>query len=207
MNKPKKLFVFAKKKSNKYNDSFYLGSLANLLVSGGPFPEEIVQNYAKQILDGMEYLHNNKIIHKDIKCSNILISNDGTVKITDFGCAFLMERTVSTYSFEEKIKKVLHGSIPWMAPEVIVQKNFGRNSDVWSFGCTILEMITSKSPWYQYKFDNPIAAIMKIGLSEDLPLIPDNLSLELKEVLECCLKRNPETRANTLELKKKVFFL
>ena len=78
-----------------------------------------------------------------------------------------------------------------MAPEVIKQTLLSRRSDIWSFGCTILEMATGKTPWSNYKFDNHIAAMIKIGVSNELPDIPDNVSDSLKSFIKCCLNRDP----------------
>ena len=119
-------------------------------------------------MEGLLFLHKNKVINKDLKAANILINQSGVVKLSDFGCAKQIEKTLSqclTDRFQDAIK----GSIPWMAPEVIKQANYGRKSDIWSFGCTLIELSTGKNPWSEYKFDNPVAAIMKIGISNDIP--------------------------------------
>ncbi len=100
-----------------------------------------------QILEGLEYLHNNNVIHRDIKGANILVDNDGNVKLTDFGCAKQLEFTVNSLSNKENFNNTLKGSVPWMAPEVINQAVYDKKVDIWSFGCTILEMATAKTPW------------------------------------------------------------
>lgn len=153
----------------------------------------------KQLLAGLDYLHENKIIHKDIKGANILVDTNGIVKLSDFGCSKIIEKTLTLYLKEHK-NNGIQGSIPWMAPEVIRQTKYGRKSDIWSFGCTILEMVTGKQPWFGYNFDNPIAAIMKIGLSDEIPEIPEHLSVNLKGFIQECLQRDPQKRSsvNTL---------
>ena len=155
--------------------------------------EAVIKHYARQLLSGLEYLHENKIIHKDIKGANILVDDNGIVKLSDFGCSKIIEKTLTLY-FKENKNNGIQGSIPWMAPEVVKQTKHGRKSDIWSFGCTILEMITGKPPWCGYKFDNPVAAIMKIGLSEEIPEIPEGISAKLKDFLLGCLHRDPEQR-------------
>ena len=87
-----------------------------------------------------------------------------------------------------------------MAPEVIKQTSYGRKSDIWSFGCTILEMASGEKPWSNYKFDNPIAAILTIGCGNEIPYIPERLSDDLKDFLKLCLKRNPNERLTAKQL-------
>lgn len=106
-------------------------------------------------------------MHKDLKCSNILLSNC-QVKLCDFGCALLIEKTLSQ-CLSDQFQAALTGSIPWMAPEVIKQAKYGRKADIWSFGCCLIEMKTARNPWSEYNFDNAVEAILKIGVSNELP--------------------------------------
>ena len=134
--------------------------------------EKTIKVYAKQILSGLKYLHANGVIHKDIKGANILIHKDGTVKLSDFGCSKEIEKTL-TSGKNPMQNDGLKGSVPWMAPEVVKETGHGRRSDIWAFGCTILEMATGKTPWSHLKLDNQIALLMKIALSDEIPEIPD----------------------------------
>ena len=77
--------------------------------------EDTIKIYSKQILEGLSYLHDNKVIHKDIKGANILVDSDGTVRLADFGCSMQIDRTLSSNEFVAQLR----GSIPWMAPEVV----------------------------------------------------------------------------------------
>jgi serine/threonine protein kinase len=96
------------------------------------------RRFSFQILRGVEYLHTKGIIHRDIKGANILVTDTGIAKLADFGCS---KRLVGlcTASLEESMY-ALKGSVPWMAPEVIKQSGYGRSSDIWSFGATVIEM-------------------------------------------------------------------
>jgi mitogen-activated protein kinase kinase kinase len=78
------------------------------------------------------------IIHRDIKCANILLSEQNTAKLADFGCSKQLAGLCTT-SLEESLLAI-KGSVPWMAPEVIKQSGHGRSSDIWSIGATIIEM-------------------------------------------------------------------
>ena len=181
------------------------GNIASLLKKYGPFPEEIIRFYSKQILSGLSYIHSRRVVHKDIKGANILVGNSGNVKLADFGSAQQLEKSISISLKSERSNNNIIGSVPWMAPEVVRQTKYGRKSDVWSFGCTVLEMITGNAPWSNYKFDNPIAAIMKIGLSDELPEIPKEISKDLKDFVKVCLVRDQKKRASVEELKKHPF--
>ncbi|GAB2226150.1 hypothetical protein Droror1_Dr00021943 [Drosera rotundifolia] len=166
------------------------GSIHKLLQQYGPFKEPVIKNYTRQILSGLAYLHSRKTVHRDIKGANILVETNGVIKLADFGMAKHVNSLSSMLSFK--------GSPYWMAPEVVMNQN-GNNLavDIWSLGCTIIEMATSKPPWSQYP---GVAAIFKIGNSKDLPEIPDFLSNEAKTFLKLCLQRDPSARPSAAEL-------
>ena len=108
-----------------------------------------------------------------MKGANILVDANGVLKLADFGCSKMKERTIKRFKTEDGLLvKSLRGSIPYMAPEVITQSEVGFAADIWSFGCTVLEMCTAKPPWSEYDFDNPIQAILIIGDSDEIPKLP-----------------------------------
>lgn len=181
------------------------GNISSLLKKYGSFPEETIRLFSKQILSALSYIHSRNVIHKDIKGANILVGNSGIVKLADFGSAQQLEKSITISLKSDKNNNNISGSIPWMAPEVVRQTKYGRKSDIWSFGCTVLEMISGVPPWSQYKFDNPIAAIMKIGLSEEIPDIPKNISKDLRDFVKGCLVRDQKKRVSLQELKNHPF--
>jgi serine/threonine protein kinase len=162
--------------------------------------ERLIRLYLKQILEGLGYLHTNGIIHRDIKSANILLDLNGNIKLSDFGCSGQIYN-----SAESEIFSSLKGTIPWMAPEVIRQNKYGKKADMWSLGCTVLEMATGEVPWG--KLENYVQALFKIGRSEATPLIPENLSENLKDLLRLCFKREPKERPTIEMLKKHAFLL
>ncbi|KAL6633819.1 hypothetical protein ACP70R_026490 [Stipagrostis hirtigluma subsp. patula] len=166
------------------------GSIHKLLQEYGQFGEQAIRNYTKQILLGLAYLHAKNTVHRDIKGANILVDPNGRVKLADFGMAKHINGQQCPFSFK--------GSPYWMAPEVIKNSN-GCNLavDIWSLGCTVLEMATSKPPWSQYE---GIAAMFKIGNSKELPPIPDHLSEEGKDFIRQCLQRDPSSRPTAVDL-------
>ncbi|XP_078441808.1 protein kinase superfamily protein isoform X2 [Wolffia australiana] len=166
------------------------GSIHKLLQEYGRFGEMAIRSYTRQILSGLAYLHGKNTVHRDIKGANILVDPKGRIKLADFG----MAKHITGQSCPLSLK----GSPYWMAPEVIKNSN-GCNLavDIWSLGCTVLEMATSKPPWSQYE---GIAAMFKIGNSKELPVIPDHLSDEGKDFVRQCLQRNPSNRPTAVQL-------
>merc|ERR1712151_399208 len=158
------------------------GSLATILLQFGPLDESLIAPYTRDITEGLNYLHTRKppVLHRDIKGGNILVSLDCHVKLTDFGCS---KRTDDSFS------KTMRGSIPWMAPEVVVGSGHGRKADVWSLGCVVIEMAAASPPWG--KLDNIMQAMRKIGMSKDVPAIPDCLSAAGRGFIEYCVRRDP----------------
>ncbi|XP_042495243.1 mitogen-activated protein kinase kinase kinase 3-like isoform X2 [Macadamia integrifolia] len=166
------------------------GSIHKLLREYGAFNEPVIQSYTRQILSGLAYLHGRNTVHRDIKGANILVGPTGEVKLADFGMAKHITSFSSMLSFK--------GSPYWMAPEVVMNSGgYSLAVDVWSLGCTVLEMATSKPPWSQYE---GVAAIFKIGNSKDIPDIPDHLSSDAKSFLMLCLQRDPSARPTAAQL-------
>ncbi|XP_011022952.1 PREDICTED: mitogen-activated protein kinase kinase kinase YODA-like [Populus euphratica] len=166
------------------------GSIHKLLQEYGAFTEPVIQNYTRQILSGLAYLHGRNTVHRDIKGANILVDPNGEIKLVDFGMAKHIMTCSSMLSFK--------GSPYWMAPEVVMNTNgYSLAVDIWSLGCTILEMATSKPPWSQYE---GVAAIFKIGNSKDMPDIPDYISNDAKSFIKLCLQRDPLARPTASQL-------
>ncbi|KAI7824262.1 kinase-like domain-containing protein [Kickxella alabastrina] len=162
------------------------GSLQNILRKFSKFPENLVGVYVAQILDGLSYLHSNAILHRDIKPGNILLLKEGIVKLADFGVA----------RFQNGLHTVV-GSPYWIAPEVLQQKGATTASDIWSLGCTIVQMVDGKAPYQDLQ---PMAALYRIGLDEHPPF-PHNISPQLRDFLSRCLVNVPSARATADELR------
>ncbi|KAK3013021.1 hypothetical protein RJ639_009970 [Escallonia herrerae] len=118
------------------------GSISSLLGKFGSFPEAVIKMYTKQLLLGLDYLHKNGIMHRDIKGANILVDNKGCIKLADFGASKQVVE-LATISGAKSMK----GTPYWMAPEVILQTGHSFSADIWSVGCTVIEMATGKPPW------------------------------------------------------------
>ncbi|WOL07804.1 mitogen-activated protein kinase kinase kinase YODA [Canna indica] len=152
----------------------------------GAMTESVVRNFTRHILNGLIYLHSKKVMHRDIKGANLLVDSNGVVKLADFGMAKHLSGAAPSHS--------LKGSPFWMAPEMLqatMNKEIGYDLavDIWSLGCTIIEMFTGKHPWND--LEGP-QAMFKV-LHKDPP-IPQTLSNEGKDFLHCCFHRNPAER-------------
>ncbi|XP_058191842.1 mitogen-activated protein kinase kinase kinase 1-like [Rhododendron vialii] len=164
------------------------GSLANLYQKY-QLRDSQVSAYTRQILNGLNYLHCRNVVHRDIKCANILVDASGSVKLADFGLA------KATKLNDIKSSK---GTAFWMAPEVVNMKNqgYGLAADIWSLGCTVLEMLTCKIP---YSHLEVMQALFRIGKGE-LPLIPSSLSVDAQDFIYKCLQVIPDDRPTAAQL-------
>lgn len=175
------------------------GSLTSLVKKFGRLQEPVVGMYAQQILTGLSYLHSKGIVHRDIKGDNILIDSCGVAKLADFGCSKLLADMANT---GEEGCGTLIGSPYWMAPEVIRSEAYGTKADIWSVGCTVVEMLNGGEPAWREKFETAFAAMYFIGHStEQCPTnIPGSVSAGCRDFLSKCFERDVAKRADTMEL-------
>ncbi|KAI3464454.1 hypothetical protein Pfo_021117 [Paulownia fortunei] len=146
-----------------------------------------VSAYTRQILHGLKYLHDRNVVHRDIKCANILVDTNGLVKLADFGLA------KATKLNDVKSCK---GTVFWMAPEVVRSLGYGLPADIWSLGCTVLEMLTRRFPYSNLEC---MAALFRIGRGERPP-IPDSLSNDARDFILKCLQVDPSLRPTAAQL-------
>lgn len=139
------------------------GSLHSISKNFGRFPENLVGLYMSQVLHGLLYLHEQGVIHRDIKGANILTTKEGLVKLADFGVA---SRTTGLREAS------VVGTPYWMAPEVIELSGATTASDIWSLGCTVIELLEGKPPYYKLQ---PMPALFRI-VNDDHPPLPQGAS-------------------------------
>ncbi|KAL2520062.1 Mitogen-activated protein kinase kinase kinase 1 [Forsythia ovata] len=140
-----------------------------------------VSAYTEQILHGLKYLHDRDVVHRNIKCANILVDANGSIKLADFGLA----KSIKFNDVESCNRTVF-----WMAPEVVKNRAYGNAADIWSLGCTVLEMLTRQFPYFNLEF---VQALFKIGQG-DRPLIPESLSSNARDFIIRCLQVDPNAR-------------
>ncbi|KAL0058647.1 Protein kinase of the Mitotic Exit Network [Marasmius tenuissimus] len=162
------------------------GSLYGVLKRFGKFPENLVAGYVSQILEGLVYLHDRGVIHRDIKGANILTNKDGTVKLADFG--------VATMGIVDS--DALVGSPYWTAPEVIKRSGATTVSDIWSVGCVVIELLTGAPP---YNDLDTISARSRI-IQDDYPPIPEDASPIVQDFLTQYFQKDPNLRFSAKKL-------
>ncbi|KAL9391238.1 hypothetical protein Peur_015158 [Populus x canadensis] len=156
---------------------------------GGVFKLPNLLKVAIDVSKGMDYLHQNNIIHRDLKAANLLLDENEVVKVADFGVARVKAQT--------GIMTAETGTYRWMAPEVIEHKPYDHKADVFSFGIVLWELLTGKIP---YEYLTPLQAAVGVVQKGLRPTIPKNTQPKLAELLEKCWQQDPALRPDFSEI-------
>jgi serine/threonine protein kinase len=178
------------------------GSIRSVLDRVGPLDERVIRVYCKQLLHALTFLHGHRIVHRDIKGANLLVDGMGFIKVADFGAS---SKLADVAVPSDKQNPEIRGTPLFMAPEVITQVGHGRKADIWSAGCTVIEMASGRPPWVDVGFENELAAMFHIATTASLPTLPDSLSPLAKDFVTRCLTRDPALRPTAHELLKHPF--
>jgi serine/threonine protein kinase len=164
------------------------GSVTTLLNKFGSFSAAVMRSYLSQVLTGLAYLHDNNILHRDIKGGNVLINDEGIVKLADFGAA----KRISHQQSDMMESLTMRGTPFFMAPEVF-EEHYNGKADIWAVGCVAFQMATGSAPWKKEGFTNPMSLFLHLQNSEGIPLLewPEDGSMKEseQEPFENMLKR------------------
>ncbi|NXV40422.1 SLK kinase, partial [Uria aalge] len=161
-----------------------------------PLTEPQIKVVCRQTLEALNYLHENKIIHRDLKAGNILFTLDGDIKLADFGVSAKNTRTIQR-------RDSFIGTPYWMAPEVVMcetskDRPYDYKADIWSLGITLIEMAQIEPPHHEL---NPMRVLLKIAKSDPPTLAqPSKWSSDFKDFLKKCLEKNVDARWSATQL-------
>ena len=168
------------------------GSLLDIMrITNIFYTEKEIASLLKMVLKGLQFLHTQKKIHRDIKAGNILLTDEGIVKLGDFGVSAQLTNSIS-----KKISKI--GTPYWMSPEVISQKSYDSKCDIWSLGITCIELAEGEPPYSEVRTFLVMKKILNNppkGLSK-----PELWSKDFNDFVQQCLIVNPEHRPSAAQL-------
>lgn len=163
---------------------------------GVPFDEQQIVLWFQQLASALDYLHQRKILHRDIKTGNIFVTADASVlKLGDFGVAKVLERT-------GQMARTCVGTPGYLSPEICGRRQYNNKSDIWSLGCVLYQLMTLRPPFTGRNMNQLLSAIVR----GHFPPMPARYSYELRQTVATMLRKNPDERPSAEALLKKRVF-
>ena len=186
------------------------GSVTELIQKFGAFSIPVIRSYLQQILTGLAYLHENSILHRDIKGGNVLINDNGIVRLADFGAS----KRLAHQQSDMMESLTMRGTPFFMAPEVFEEK-YSSKADIWSVGCVAFQMASGSPPWKAQGYTNPMSLFLHLRKSEGAPQMrwPESTTAKQSEkelfegMLTKCFHREPSQRPTATVLLSDGFFV
>lgn len=164
------------------------GSLADR-VKSGRLQESDVKRYTRSLLKGLRHIHSKGFVHCDIKLQNVLVFDNDEAKIADFGLA-----KKSSCDGEQSQRFECRGTPLYMSPESVNENEYEAPCDIWALGCAVVEMASGKPAWNHKQDANVFSLLIRIGVGDELPNIPGDLSEQGKDFLNKCFLKDPKRR-------------
>ena len=173
----------------------------------GPVPVNQAIEYARQIADALDTAHESGIVHRDLKPANLKLTDDGRIKVLDFGLAKAIAIAAGerpeidpanspTITVHGTSQGVILGTAAYMSPEQARGRQVGKRTDIWAFGCVLFEMLTGKRAFGGETTSDVLAAV--IERTPNLSLLPRSTPPHVRRVVERCLEKDPKRRARDI---------
>jgi len=170
------------------------GSVLDIMTScKKTFSEEQISAIAAMMVQGLAYLHSHKVLHRDLKAGNVLLTSEGKAKLADFGVSAKLVNTLQK-------KNTIVGSPYWMAPEVLT-RTYDVRADIWSLGITAIELAKGEPPPFEKHYMQVLFIIPK----SEPPALESRFSTHFKDFVKVCLQKDPTKRPTASELMKHPF--
>lgn len=178
------------------------GELLTLIKRFNTMDEDSTRYYTMQLVDAIDYMHQNGIIHRDIKPENILIDSNFKIQITDFGTAKILDKDAETGNYPQDSRaKSFVGTAEYVSPELLNNKYCGKPADIWALGCIIYQMIGGKPP---FKGANEYLTFQKVqklqyAFTAGFPIV-------VRDLIKRILVLKPESRLTIDQIKQHYWF-
>eukprot|EP01083_Nonionella_stella_P277696 944116_1 len=158
------------------------GEMTHLMRRHGRLSEPKTRAYMQQLVKGLMYLHSHRIVHRDLKIPNLLLTKDGTIKICDFGLAVQL-------SSQDEQRNTICGTPNYISPEIVSHQPHGRQCDLWSLGCLLFTFLTGRPPFESTRVEKTLSRVVRLDFE-----FPEYLSHSAKDLIMRLLQKHPDER-------------